>query len=98
MDKNYHRPTHGPYSREHIAQAANILADFRARMREMHPQWSEAEVLRGAVAAYNTGADVAPTADQMDRGNGTRRNNGTTGKDYSADVWARAQYYAEHGF
>ena len=51
-----------------------------------HPDWTPAEQLRGAVAAYNTGAGRVRSISGMDRS--------TTGKDYSSDVWVRAQTFA----
>jgi soluble lytic murein transglycosylase-like protein len=59
---------------------------MRDQLRRSHHDWSEAELLRGAVAAYNTGASRVRSASGMDRY--------TTGRDYSSDVWIRAQHYA----
>ena len=86
VDKNHHAPAGGPFSEEHITQAAQILSDMRSQIRRSHPDWSEAEVLRGAVAGYNTGAGRVRSISGMDRA--------TTGRDYSSDVWIRAQRYA----
>ncbi len=80
----------GPYSVEHVATAAGLLQRNLQEIRAAHPEWTPAEQLRGAVAAYNVGTDDVRTLGRMDIG--------TTGNDYSADVWARAQYLASQGF
>ncbi|WP_245591976.1 LysM peptidoglycan-binding domain-containing protein [Cystobacter fuscus] len=80
----------GPYSREHVAAAAGLLRDNLRAMQSAHPEWSPAEQLRGAVAAYNMGPRNVQTVANMDVG--------STGGDYSSDVWARAQYLASRGF
>ncbi len=80
----------GPTSEQHIAVAAKLLQDNLAAVRKMHPTWSPAEQLRGAIAAYNFGTDDVRTRERLDIG--------STGNDYSADVWARAQYLAAQGF
>jgi peptidoglycan hydrolase-like protein with peptidoglycan-binding domain/soluble lytic murein transglycosylase-like protein len=82
VDKRYHRPAGGPYSQEHINQAASILSGYLRDVRDMHPSWPPEQQLRGAIVAYNSGPDNVRTIAGMDRG--------TTGNDYSNDVWARA--------
>jgi len=69
-------------SSEHISQATGMLAANLRAVSKAHPQWSEAEKLRGAVAAYNFGVKNVLTVDNMDFK--------TTHNNYSADVWARA--------
>ncbi len=86
VDKNSHTPQGSARGIEHIRQAAGILAGFRDRMRARYPDASPAELLRLAVAAYNCGPGNVRSAATPDRR--------TTGKDYSSDVWARAQWYA----
>lgn len=86
VDKRYHDPQGAATSEEHVEQAAEILADYRDQIRDKFPDWTEAMVLRGAVAAYNTGPGNVRSYSDVD-GN-------TTGGDYSADVWARARSYA----
>ncbi|WP_324290043.1 peptidoglycan-binding protein [Pyxidicoccus sp. MSG2] len=78
----------GPRSRENIAQGAGILRDKLNQVKRDHPNWTPEQQLRGAVAAYNVGAGNVRTIEGMDRG--------TTGDDYSSDVWARAQALAPH--
>jgi len=85
VDKNHHTPQGGPRSVEHIEQAAKILDDMRSMMRRRHRDWSEDQLLQAAVASYNKGPQVRSQA-RVDRG--------TTGGDYSSDVWARARYYS----
>jgi hypothetical protein len=80
----------GPYSAEHVSAAAGLLQRNLETVRQAHPDWSAAEQLRGAVAAYNVGTGNVRTLGRMDVG--------TTGNDYSGDVWARAQYLASRGF
>jgi hypothetical protein len=86
VDRDHHTPTGGATSQEHIDQAAEILSGMLDNIERAHPDWSPSEQLRGAVCAYNTGPSGIQTVGGMDRG--------TTGKDYSADVWVRAQRYA----
>ncbi len=86
VDKRYHDISGGAYSEDHIRQAAGILADYFEQVQKNFPNWTRAQQLRGAVAAYNSGVGNVKTLERMDVG--------TTGNDYSADVWARARYYA----
>jgi peptidoglycan hydrolase-like protein with peptidoglycan-binding domain len=86
VDAGYHSPQGGPESLEHIEQAAGILVGFRDQLRNRHPDWSEPQLLKGAVAAYNCGPGRVTSATDMDAS--------TTGGDYSNDTWVRAQYYA----
>jgi hypothetical protein len=86
VDRRHHTPAGGPTSREHIEQAAEILLGMRNSIVYEHPDWTPSEQLRGAICAYNTGPSGIVTVGGMDRG--------TTGLDYSSDVWIRAQHYA----
>lgn len=86
VDKRYHDIEGTAKSQEHIDQAATILAGYRDQLARKFPDWTEAQTLRGAVAAYNTGPSNIKSYDDVDKR--------TTGGDYSADVWARARYYA----
>ncbi|MCE9672294.1 transglycosylase SLT domain-containing protein [Myxococcus stipitatus] len=87
VDKRYHKPEGGPYSAGHIDQAAGILKGFLNDVKKAHPDWPPEQQLRGAVAAYNAGPKNVRTLQNMDVG--------TTGNDYSNDVWARAQALAK---
>ncbi|HLL01725.1 MAG TPA: peptidoglycan-binding protein [Myxococcaceae bacterium] len=82
VDKRYHTPAGGPYSQGHINQAASILSDYLGQVRANHPSWPPEQQMRGAITAYNSGVSNVRTIEGMDRG--------TTGNDYSNDVWARA--------
>lgn len=86
IDDRSHRAVGAWNSTEHIMQAANILKKSHDEIIKKFPNWTAAQQLRGAVAAYNFGAKNVQTWGGMDQG--------TTGDDYSADVWARARYYA----
>ena len=87
VDKRYHSVQGTATSEQHIEQAAGILVGFRDQLAARFPDWTPAELLRGAVAAYNTGPGNVDSLEDVDEH--------TTGGDYSADVWARACYYAK---
>ena len=90
VDKNFHTilGSESPISQAHIEQATGILAANIDAVQAAHPDWDDAYVLKGAVAAYNFGASNVKTINSMDIG--------TTGDDYSSDVIARAKYYLRH--
>ncbi|HEX8819629.1 MAG TPA: C39 family peptidase [Archangium sp.] len=88
INKDSHKLVGGPFSREHIDQAGDILSSFFKQVKSKHPTWAKAQQLRGAVAAYNFGVSNVRTLEGMDRG--------TANHDYSSDVWARAQTLAPH--
>jgi peptidoglycan hydrolase-like protein with peptidoglycan-binding domain len=89
VDKRFHtiEGRDDPAGLPHIRQATSILAGFRDAVAQRHPDWHDERQLQGAVAAYNSGVKNVQTLDGMDKG--------TTGNDYSNDVWARARFYAE---
>lgn len=75
----------GPFGQPHINQATQILADKLTAVRQKFPTLTPEQQLQTAVSRYNGGAGKPfPYSDT-----------GTTGGDYSNDVLARAQYYAE---
>ena len=86
VDAGYHHPYGAPESSEHIEQAAKILVQFRDQLQASHPDWTPAQLLKAAVAAYNCGPGRVRSISNMDQN--------TTGDDYSGDTWVRAQYYA----
>ena len=88
VDKRHHAVEGGgdPGSQGHISQAAGILRDNFGQIKAKHPTWPEERQLQGAVAAYNFGVGNVQTLGGID--------GGTTGDDYSNDVWARARYFA----
>ena len=90
VDRRYHRPQGGPFSEAHINQAAGILAGFRDELRGRFPNWSDGEVMKAAISAYNRGTNRITDPATSD--------SGTTGRDYANDVIARAQYFSEQGF
>lgn len=76
-------------SQGHINQATEILRGFIDQAADAYPGQSAAVQLQAGVAAYNTGASAFEGGpDEIDVT--------TTGEDYSNDVIARAQYYAEN--
>ena len=85
VDKRYHSPVGERDSLEHIEQAAGLLSLYRKQVAERHPSWSDSNILKGAIVAYNSGVSNVQTIENMDTG--------TTGNDYSSDVIARAQFY-----
>ncbi len=70
-----------------IEFGATVLKEMYDRVSEKHPDWDEVWTLRGAITAYNSGSGNVATQGGLDRG--------TTGNDYSADVWERAKVYAQ---
>lgn len=86
VDAGHHSPAGGPGSLEHIEQAASILVGFRDQLRNRHPDWSEPQLLKAAIAGYNCGPGRINSVHNAD--------GYTTGGDYSNDTWVRAQYYA----
>ncbi|HAC66244.1 MAG TPA: hypothetical protein DCF68_22590 [Cyanothece sp. UBA12306] len=89
LDRRYHKVNieDGPTGQAHIEQATGILANYLRQIKRKFPELSPAKQLQGAVVAYNSGVGNVqlPISDE-----------GTTGDDYSNDVWARARYYAEN--
>jgi SH3-like domain-containing protein len=90
VDKNSHRigGSESPTSQAHVDQATGILAGYIDAVQDLHPDWDDIYILKGAVAAYNCGPSNVRTIEAMDIG--------TTGDDYSSDVIARAKYYLKH--
>uniref|UniRef100_A0A8C5F538 Lysozyme g n=1 Tax=Gadus morhua TaxID=8049 RepID=A0A8C5F538_GADMO len=90
VDKRYHEPRGAWNSEEHIDQATEILVNFIQLIQKKFPSWSTEQQLKGAIAAYNTGDSRVESYESVD--------SRTTGKDYSNDVVARAQWYKKNGF
>ncbi|XP_028991713.1 lysozyme g-like [Betta splendens] len=76
-------------SEEHLCQGAEILVHFIERIQQKFPAWSREQQLKGGIAAYNMGDGNVHSYDSVDAH--------TTGRDYSNDVAARAQWYRAHG-
>lgn len=77
-------------SEEHLCQGTDILVFFINRIRNKFPGWSPEQQLKGGIAAYNMGDRNVHSYENVD--------SHTTGKDYSNDVVARAQWYKINGF
>lgn len=90
VDRRFHKlaGVGDPASFAHLEQAATIWVSFRQQVQTKHPDWEDEFILKGAVAAYNSGVGNVQTKNGMDIG--------TTGDDYGSDVIARAQFYTHH--
>jgi uncharacterized Zn-binding protein involved in type VI secretion len=95
VDKEFHRPKGGPYSLAHAEQAMSIWSDTLKQVKAAHPGWDREEQLAGAIAGYNFGPGNVRTR-PSNAANWARLDDGSAGDDYSRDVWARAQYFANH--
>jgi soluble lytic murein transglycosylase-like protein len=89
VDKGSHTPdqSDGPMGLAHVVQAGKILMDALKEVIAKHPDWTAPFQLQGAVVAYNSGIKNVGTITHLDIG--------TTHDDYSGDVVARGQFYAE---
>lgn len=70
-------------------QGVKILKNKYQEVSKKFPTWTETEKWRAASAAYNAGTKNVRSKSGIDRG--------TTGNDYSGDVWAQAQWFALSG-
>lgn len=95
VDKGFHKPAGGPYSMAHAEQAMSIWSGSLADVKEAHPGWTPEQQIAGATAGYNFGSDDVHTQ-PTNAATWASLDEGTAGDDYSRDVWARAQYFAEH--
>ncbi|XP_061767455.1 lysozyme g-like isoform X2 [Nerophis ophidion] len=89
VDKRYHTPQGGWNSKEHLSQATDILTGFIRDIRNKFPGGTSSEQLKGGLAAYNQGPGAVHSLSAVDAN--------TTGRDYSNDVIARAQWYSNNG-
>ena len=89
VDKRHHvlQGTDDPFGLAHIMQATGILRASIDQVQHNHPDWPLERQVQGGVSGYNQGPGRIKTLDRMDLG--------STGNDYSNDVWARAQFYAQ---
>ncbi|XP_076583884.1 lysozyme g-like [Chaetodon auriga] len=76
-------------SKQHLRQATGILVYFIKKMQHKFSGLSKEQQLKGGIAAYNMGDGNVHTYERVDEK--------TTGRDYSNDVVARAQWYKTHG-
>uniref|UniRef100_A0A674NV82 Lysozyme g n=1 Tax=Takifugu rubripes TaxID=31033 RepID=A0A674NV82_TAKRU len=74
---------------EHLIQATKILLSFIDVIKNKFPSWNANQHLKGAIAAYNMGDQNVRSYETVDAA--------TTGRDYSNDVVARAQWYKSEG-
>ncbi|XP_056265546.1 lysozyme g-like, partial [Pseudoliparis swirei] len=72
-------------SEEHLCQAIEILVHFIKLIRNKFPSWRQDQQLKGGIAAYNMRDGNVHSIEHVDEN--------TTGRDYSNDVVARAQWY-----
>ncbi|KAM6940575.1 lysozyme g-like [Xenentodon cancila] len=77
-------------SEEHLCQGTEILVYFIKRIQNKFPAWTKEQQLKGGIAAYNMGDGNVWSYEDVDAK--------TTGKDYSNDVVARAQWYKVNGY
>ncbi|KAI3353052.1 hypothetical protein L3Q82_019621 [Scortum barcoo] len=93
VDVNPHGGGHtargGWDSEEHLCQGTEILVYFINRISNKCPGWNAEQQLKGGIAAYNMGDGNVHSYENVDEN--------TTGKDYSNDVVARAQWYKNNG-
>lgn len=79
---------------EHIRQAAGIFRDKLEIVERHYPDWPQERQFQRATALYNgNNRQDVPRDLSVNDGN---IDVGTTGGDYSNDVWARSQYFSEH--
>ncbi|XP_075706441.1 lysozyme g-like [Rhinoderma darwinii] len=90
VDKRYHKIMGTWNSEEHIMQGAEILKSMYDAIKKKFPSASKEMLLKGAIAAYNTGQDRVKNLNDVDAS--------TTGKDYANDVVARARFYRSRGY
>ncbi|XP_010896890.2 lysozyme G [Esox lucius] len=91
IDKRWHTPQGGPFSETHISQATQILVDIiNFEVKKKFSSWTKEEQLKAGLAGYNMGLSRVHSYERVDES--------TTGKDYSNDVIARAQWYKSNGF
>jgi hypothetical protein len=85
----------GPSSFAHMDQAMGVFSSKLSQVKAEHPNWTADEQLAGAVSAYNQGAGGVVTQPSSP-GGWAKMDSTSTGKDYSMDVWAQSQWYADN--
>ncbi|XP_032886175.1 lysozyme g-like [Amblyraja radiata] len=90
VDKRHHSIKGSWNSKEHVMQATQILIDMINAIGLKFPSWTSEKQLKGGISAYNMGPGNVPSYAEVD--------SHTTGKDYSNDVVARAQWLIDQGF
>ena len=77
-----------------LAYGCHLLAQYREALRKRLPGLTEEELLRAALAAYNSGTE---SAERLLRAGGDP-DAGTTGGNYGRDVLARAEWLRARGW
>ncbi|XP_052429890.1 lysozyme g-like [Carassius gibelio] len=92
IDRRFHTldPRVAWDSEEHITQATEILISFIKEIKAKFPMWSQEQCFKGGISAYNAGVSTVSSYENIDAR--------TTGKDYSNDVVARAQWFKSKGY
>jgi type VI secretion system secreted protein VgrG len=95
VDKRYHTPTGDPFGMGAGDQAMGVYKDTLASVQKAHPSWTPEQQMAGALVGYNAGAGNVATR-PADAAGWAAMDRGTTGNDYSRDIWAQSQWYAEN--
>jgi type VI secretion system secreted protein VgrG len=96
VDRRYHHPHGDPFGEPSCDQAiGDVFESMLAGVKKKHPGWTPEEQIAGALVDYNSGPGNAQTKPDGP-GGWAAMDGGTAGNDYSRDVWAQAQWYAEH--
>uniref|UniRef100_A0A8C1ULD5 Lysozyme g n=1 Tax=Cyprinus carpio TaxID=7962 RepID=A0A8C1ULD5_CYPCA len=90
VDKRYHKLEGTWDSEEHLTQGTEILIGSINGIRAKFPQWTKEQWFKGGISAYNAGVSTVSSYENIDAR--------TTGKDYSNDVVARAQWFKSKGY
>ncbi|XP_077379775.1 uncharacterized protein LOC144020310 [Festucalex cinctus] len=89
VDKRWHDLKGDWDSEKHLRQGTAILIDMINEIKKKFPRWTAEQQLKGGLAAYNKGPGSVESYEAVDKN--------TTGRDYSNDVTARAQWYKSQG-
>jgi type VI secretion system secreted protein VgrG len=96
VDRRYHHPHGDPFGEPSCDQAiGDVFASMLAGVKNQHPDWTHEEQIAGALVDYNSGPNNAQTK-PSGPGGWAAMDSGTADDNYSRDVWAQAQWYAEH--
>ncbi|CAL8325989.1 unnamed protein product [Lota lota] len=92
LNEAYHPLKPDPYGEDHIDQGTMILIQaIKSIKRAKDNYWNKNQILKGGLAAYIT--DAHHVGDQYEEVDAS-----TPYGDFSNDVVARAQWYADNGF
>ncbi len=95
VDKRYHSPTGDPFGASSVDQGLGIYDGMLAGVKKAHPSWTPEQQMAGALVAYNGGPGDVVTQPK-DAAGWAALDRGTAGNDYSRDVWAQSQWYADN--